>query len=307
VVAAIGAAATLGRGSFASAVSISMRERPVPIVLAAVCVLLVPHAHTAAWRRVLSALGHRLAHLDAWPCYGAGCLVNTLLPAKLGEPVRIELFARRIASSSPRLQACAASAGVGLGQAGAMLALLAVGAIAGLLPLWAAAPAVGLPLLAATVRLAGLRCASYARARRLAQAASLAATAWRGLVGWIGVAACLRVAAVAGVLDAASAPHPLANAVIALSAGALGGALPIAPGGVGLPAAAMAVALAHHGLGEGAAIAAAVTFHVLETAASLVFAATGYVLAKGRRHSRAWAATSRPRERLVAALGLGVP
>jgi hypothetical protein len=255
----------------------------------------------------LSALRQKLAYLDAWTCYGTGSLVNTVLPAKLGEPVRIELFARRLAGSSPRVQACAASAGVGVGQAAAMLTLLAVGAVTGLLPFWAAVPAVALPLVAGSARLAGSRCPPYARARRLVQAASLAATAWRGVVGWIGAAACLRIAAVAGVLDAASAPHPLANAVIALSAGALGGALPIAPGGVGLPAAAMAVALAHHGLGGGTAIAVAVTFHVLETTASVVFAATGYVLAKGRRHPPVGTPSLRPRERLVAALGLGAP
>jgi hypothetical protein len=77
-------------------------ERPLPLAIAAIWTLLVPHGHAAAWRSVLAALRPKLPYLEAWTCYGTGSLANTMLPAKLGEPVRIELFARRLTGSHPR-------------------------------------------------------------------------------------------------------------------------------------------------------------------------------------------------------------
>ena len=81
----------------------------------------------------------------------------------------------------------------------------------------------------------------------------------------------------------ALAPVALVGAVAAavVAGAALGNALPLAPGGLGVPAAAMAIALGRSGVGTATAVAAAMTFHLLETSGSLVFGAAGCLL--GRR------------------------
>jgi uncharacterized membrane protein YbhN (UPF0104 family) len=274
------AAVAIVQGRLTTAAADLVRERPLPLAIGALCMLLVPHAHAAAWRAVLSTGRSRLSYREAWACYGMGSLANTILPAKLGEPVRIGLFAQRLTGPRPRMHACSASAAVGLAQASALLALLALGALVGAMPLWAGTPIVGVLLAVGGARLLGPRCRHLSDpSGRLKSVAALARSTWRGLLGWIGAAACLRVAAVAAVLSATSAPHPFRNAVVALAAGALGNVLPFAPGGLGVPAAAMAVALGQGGMTAGGALAAAVTFHMLETASGLVFGSTGCLVA----------------------------
>jgi len=302
-VAGIVAAVAILQGRLSTAAADLARERPAPLTIGALCLLLVPHAHAAAWRTALSTGSPRLAYQEAWLCYGMGSLANTILPAKLGEPVRIGLFAQRLAGPRPRMHACSASAAVGLAQTSALLALLAVGALVGAMPLWAALPIVGILLAVGGARLIGTRCRLLSAPRgRFKSVAALGCSAWRGLLGWIGAAACLRVAAVAAVLSAASAPHPCRNAIVALAAGALGNVLPFAPGGLGVPAAAMAVALGQGGMTAGGALAAAVTFHVLETASGLVFGSTGWLVARQARRRKA-RVDVRGTEALVAVAG----
>jgi hypothetical protein len=294
------AAVAILRARLSTAVADLARERPLPLAIGALCLLLVPHAHAAAWRAALSPGRPRLAYSEAWVCYGMGSLANTILPAKLGEPVRIGLFAQRLTGPRPRIHACSASAAVGLAQTSALLALLAVGALVGAMPLWAATPIVLILLAIGGARLIGARCRLLSDpSGRFTSIATLASSAWRGLLGWIGAAACLRLAAMAAVLNASWAPHPFRNAVVALAAGALGNVLPLAPGGLGVPAAAMAVALGQGGMTTGAAFAVAVTFHVLETASGLVFGSTGWLVARHARRRKACVET-RGAEALVA-------
>jgi uncharacterized membrane protein YbhN (UPF0104 family) len=290
VVAVAGTVAALAslQGRLPTALADLARERPVPLTIGALCLLLVPHAHAAAWRAALSTSSPRLAYSEVWVCYGMGSLANTILPAKLGEPVRIALFAQRLTGPRPRMHACSASAAVGLAQTSAVLALLAVGALVGAMPPWTATPIVGILLAVGGARLIGTRCRLLSDpSGRFKSVAAVGCSAWRRLLGWIGAAACLRVAAVAVVLSAASAPHPFRNAVVALVAGALGNVLPFAPGGLGVPAAAMAVALSQGGMTAGGALTAAVTFHVLETASGLVFGSAGWLVARHARRRKA--------------------
>jgi uncharacterized membrane protein YbhN (UPF0104 family) len=71
--------------------------------------------------------------------------------------------------------------------------------------------------------------------------------------------------------------HPVASALVGLTAFALAGALPIAPGGPGVAGAGMALALQHSGVPASSAVAAAVAFHALETLVVLVFGWTGWL------------------------------
>jgi uncharacterized membrane protein YbhN (UPF0104 family) len=86
-----------------------------------------------------------------------------------------------------------------------------------------------------------------------------------------------RLLVIASVLDALAVPHPVSTAVIASCGLALGNSLPVAPGGAGVAAAAMAVALGQTGLHASTAVAAAVAFHTFETAAGLAFGISGWL------------------------------
>ena len=281
LVGVVAAAVSVLRGPLSSVMPVVDGARPAPLVLAGACALVVPLAHTLAWYAVLARRNGTLRYADACACYGMGSLANAVLPAKLGEPIRIELFARRLPGPRARMRACAASGAVGLGQVLALVGLLAAGALTGALPRWAALPALGLPLALVCGRRLVARLRPDGRTARAAAASGLSGVAWTAMLGCIAAAAVCRVAAVAAVLEALSVPHPVTGAVVALAGAALGNALPLAPGGLGVPAAAMAIALGRSGVGTATAVAAAMTFHLLETSASLVFGAAGCLL--GRR------------------------
>jgi uncharacterized membrane protein YbhN (UPF0104 family) len=115
------------------------QERRLPLLMAAACAVAVPAATAAAWRTVLGRRGEALSFREAWGCYGTGCLANTVLPARLGEAVRIGSFARRSGGSDRRLRAVGAAAAIGLGQSLVFGLVITVGAASGVLPAWAAA------------------------------------------------------------------------------------------------------------------------------------------------------------------------
>jgi uncharacterized membrane protein YbhN (UPF0104 family) len=281
LVGAVAAGVAVLRGPLSSVMPVLDGARPGPLVLAGACALAVPLAQTLAWYAVLAPRNGTLRLSDACACYGIGSLANAVLPAKLGEPIRIELFARRLSGPRARVRACAASGAVGLGQVLALAGLLAAGALTGALPRWAVLPALALPLALAYARRFVTRLRPDGRAARAAAATGLSGGAWAAMLGSIAAAAICRVAAVGLVLEALAVPHPLTGAVVALTGAALGNAIPVAPGGLGLPAAAMAIALGRSGVDSATAAAAAMTFHLLETAASFVFGGTGCIL--GRR------------------------
>jgi uncharacterized membrane protein YbhN (UPF0104 family) len=265
------------RGQLATAAGELAGQRLLPLLLAAACALLVPATTAAAWRSVLASCGVALRATDAWGCYGLGCLANTFLPGRAGDALRVELFSRRLDHERRRWLACGVSTTVGLAQSAVLGAVLVAGAVAGALPVWLAVPAVALPAaLWGGGRLA-LRLHPEGRVACLATSATLTTGAWVRLSAWIGAGALARLLVLASVLDALSAPHPVAAAVVAVCGLTVGGAVPLAPGAAGLAAATMTVALGHAGIDTSTALAAAVSFHAFETGSGLLFAASGWV------------------------------
>jgi uncharacterized membrane protein YbhN (UPF0104 family) len=215
---------------------------------------------------------------EAWGCYGFGCLANTVLPGKMGEAVRVESFARRNEHRQRRWLAGGVSATIGLGQSVVFAIILTVGAIGGALPLWAAALSFALPVAGIGGGALVVRHRRDGRLVCLATAATLAPAAWARALGWIAVSGVARLLTAAAVLEALSVPHPVCCAFVAIGARAAGGALPFAPGGMGVGAAAMAIGLGRTGLDTGTAVTAALSFHTLETGASVLFGTTGWLL-----------------------------
>jgi hypothetical protein len=185
---------------------------------------------------------------QAWWCYGAGSLANTFLPGRMGDALRIELFSHRLRHPRRRWLACGVAASIGAAQSVVLGLVLGVGSVAGALPLWAAAPSLAFPaVMVFGGRLALLRHPN-GRVACLATASRLSPASWTRLPAWIGASAMARLLVIASVLDALAVPHPVPTAVIASCGLALGNSLPVAPGGAGVAAAAMAVALGQTGL-----------------------------------------------------------
>src|SRR5579871_1691425 len=204
---AFAAGALAARGPLAAAASSLSWQRPLPLALAAFCALLVPLATAAAWRSALHSRLERLSFREAWGCYGIGSLANSVLPGGAGEAVRIESFARRLATPKRRILACGTSATIAIGQTVVLATLLASGAIGGALPLWTLAPAVGLPAGLALARALSHRRAT-GRLGRITAAADISSSSWLRLFAWLIGSAMLRLLAVTAVLDAVAAPHP---------------------------------------------------------------------------------------------------
>lgn len=250
--------------------------RPVPLALAAAALLLTLVASAEAWRRALAATGARIRFREAWGCYGAGSLANTFLPAKLGEGVRIGMFASRLSRLDRRWVSGGASLAVGAARAAVYALTCAAAAAGGILPGWAlAAPVVvaaGTAVLVATLR--GL---PRGRLAGFGLVGTMSCADGAALVGWVALSAAARLAGGALVLTALDVPRPVASALVGLTALAVASAVPIAPGGVGVAGAGMALALTHTGVPSSSAIAAALAFHGLETLVGLAFGSSGWI------------------------------
>lgn len=299
VLAALGtlaATAVYGHGALAAAPARLRDLHPVPLALAAMALLVTLAASAGAWRCALRSAGAELRFREAWGCYGLGSLANAVLPARLGEAVRIGLFASRLTRLDRRWLSGGACLAVA-GARGAVYALTCAGAAAvGLLPGWTlAAPLVAVVTLAAFIGV--VRTRARGRAAGLGLAAALSPAAAATLLGWVSVAAASRLAGAVGVLEALDVPRPFAPALVGLAALAVGSTIPLAPGGAGVAGVGMVLALEQLGVAPPSAVAAAVAFHALETLASVVFGSSGWVALRTARRPAFPAEAARPPRR----------
>jgi uncharacterized membrane protein YbhN (UPF0104 family) len=280
------AAVAAARGPLRELSSELRAERPLPLLIAAACMVVVPFATAAGWRSALAAGGESLTFAGSCASYGVGSLANAVLPARLGEAARIASFARRLDHPRPRLTACGVSAAVALAQSAALGLVLSIGAAAGVIPLWGLAPPLVVVAGACAVRAYAARARGAGRLASWISGAALRPLAWARLSGWILATALARLAATAAVLASLGVDRPLEGALVAVGARALGNAVPLAPGGAGLPAATMALGLTRYGVGADAAAAAALSFHALETCVGLLFGAAALALGRGESRRR---------------------
>jgi uncharacterized membrane protein YbhN (UPF0104 family) len=237
-----------------------------------------------AWWTAVRLCGGRLGLLDANGRYGVGSLVNTFVPARAGDAVRLALFSRTVDHPDRLWATGGAVAAVGAARAIGLGALVACGAVLGAMPLWP---------LGALGALAGLAAAIAWRARTgvARSRAAHALDAFRALgrdplsgariVGWIGLATLGRVAAAASIGAALGVPRSLAAALIIVPALDVASLLPLTPGNVGLTSGAVAVALQAHGVGLTEAVSAGIAFHAVETAISVLYGLIGALVVAG--------------------------
>ena len=247
----------------------------------------------AVWRAGLRSLDTSIGLVDSAACFGAGSLVNSLAPAKLGTAVRLALYTRAVKGEGRIWSVAGVGTAIGAAHLFWLGVLAVIAAAAGVVPLWTL-------LILPCALLGGVAAAFFARrlhsSRRIAHVLdgfrelgrSPRATA--SLLAWTGLAMAIRLAAVSAVMAAFGIDRPLTAAFLVVPAVQLAGFLPLTPGNIGVAGAAAAFALRAHGVEADLAVTAGIAFNVVETVSSLAFGAgSALYLAGAQTAVRRWA------------------
>jgi uncharacterized membrane protein YbhN (UPF0104 family) len=235
------------------------RADPRWLWLAAIGFLFAVVGSAGAWRSAIGLIGGRTTLTDATARYGAGSFVNTFVPARAGDALRLALFSRLVPGEHPVQATSGAFVGLGAARAVVLGTLVLIGAFAGALPLW--------PLLAAGAVIAvGV---VLARRKRIPAHAALRP------VGWVALSVVGRVAAATAVGAALGIDQPFIAALAIIPALDVAGIVPLTPGNVGVASAAMALAYRANGASFNTGLAAGITFQAVETAVGITIGLAG--------------------------------
>ncbi len=263
----------IASGSFQASLETMSSADPATVVWAATAFAVSLLATASAWHVSFAAVGARMGRGQACASYSIGSLVNTFVPANLGEGVRAVLFGRSLPESGNR--ACTAAGAVGavaVARALAHTLVLSTAVLIAGFPAWLVlAPAsLGVVVCAAVLvvrrrpgesRLAGLGAATVALARRPSFGIRV--------VAWTSLATAARIAAASAVAASLGVHNPLQAGLLVTAALIPAGAFPITPGSVGITSGAISLVLAQHGIAMPTALAAGVLFHGVESAVSV--------------------------------------
>lgn len=246
-------------------------------LLVAVVGFLVSLVSTAAgWRSTLTASGGRLGRVDACARYGAGSLANTVLPARLGEAVRVGLFSEVFGGDGEgrALMAVGALGAVTAADSLTQSLVVGVGAAIGPVPVWSLAVlgafvtcAIGIAIVASRRFRTGRPARVLAVFRALSDSPRRAAR----LFGWLGAATAARLVAAIAVAASLGIHNPVEAGVVMCAVVIVATALPLMPGNIGVTSGAIVLALHAQGVPMVSAVAAGLIFHAVELLAGIVF------------------------------------
>ncbi len=228
----------------------------------------------ASWRSAIGMCGGQLSLRDACARYGAGSLVNTFVPARAGDAVRIGLFSRALPNRDRLWTTGGAFATLGAARALILALLVVVGAVAGVVPLWPLLVALGLVAAAVATALKARNSHAERRAAHLLDAFRAMGREPRyafRIVGWIALATLGRIASATAIGAALGIHNPLTAAIVIVPALEVASMIPLTPGNVGVTSAAIAVAFQAHGVSFTHGLAAGIAFHAVETAVGIMF------------------------------------
>ncbi len=263
---------------------------PIWLWVAALCFVLSLVVSGTAWRASLRSCGGSIGVTDASARYGLGCLVNTLVPVKVGTALRVALYSRALPCEGRLWTAGGICTVIGTAQTFWLMILVAIAAAAGVLPAWPLL-VLGGALLAAGIAVWVARHSRPVRRfahvldafRAIGTSPRTAAT----LLAWTGAATVARIGAGAALAAAFGLPKPLAIAFLIVPAVELASFLPLTPANIGVAAAAVVFALRTQGIEGDVALATGIAFNAVETVSSLTFgAAGGLYLAAGSSRVR---------------------
>ncbi|HEY3541027.1 MAG TPA: lysylphosphatidylglycerol synthase domain-containing protein [Gaiellaceae bacterium] len=273
---ALGVGAYFSRGALGDAVDAITAADPNWLWVAGIAFIAATVAAAGSWRCAVGLAGGDTGLIDACARYGAGSLVNTLVPFRAGDAVRLALFSKLVPHAK-RVRATVGSfAALGAARALVLTALVGAGALAGAVPLWPLAVLIGLVAIAAGAAYFARRHESDGfldAFRALAEDKEAAAR----LIAWMVASTVARYLAAAAVCASLGIHAAFAAAIIILPALDLAGLFPVTPGNAGLTSGAIAVALRAHGVSFDDGLAAGLAFHAVETAVGLLFGIMGAV------------------------------
>ncbi len=248
---------------------------PTWLWLAATGFLLAVLGAAGSWLSAIRLCGGRLSLGDACARYGAGSLVNTFVPFRAGDAVRIGLFSRMLPRSKERVWTTGgAFAALGLARLVVLAGFVVAGTLAGALPLWSPFAALGVVAVGVALTLRakggrpGGRVSHLLDAFRALRREPLAALR---LVAWIALSTAGRLTAATAVGAALEIHRPLVAALVIVPALDVAGILPLTPANVGVTSGAVAMAFQAHGISFTEGLAAGITFHAVETAVGILF------------------------------------
>ena len=234
-------------------------------------------ASALAWRVAGRACGSTFGRSEAVATYACGSLVNSLTPAKLGDAVRVALYARSLDCPQRVWKASGIFAALAVARCLALGVLVAVGVALGAFPVWMILALAGVASL--------LGAAAYVtrndtrhRAARLFDALSELERSPRAaltLLFWVSVSTLARVAAAAAITAAFGISHPLLAAILIVPALDLAGLVPLTPGNIGVASGAVAMALQARGIRITEALTAGIALHAVEMIVGLGFGTAG--------------------------------
>jgi len=221
-----------------------------------------------SWRCAIGICGGRVGLGDSCARYGAGSLVNTFVPARAGDLVRIALFSRALPSTGRVWTTGGAFAALGAARALVLGALVVGGAVAGVVPLWPLLVVAGIVAVGVAAGVVARRSSAHLldAFRRLGRDPVAGAR----LVGWLAFATGARMVAASSVCAALGIRQPVAASLVILLALDVASLVPITPGNIGVTSAAIAAALHAHGTSFTDGLAAGIAFHAVETAVGLM-------------------------------------
>ncbi len=268
---------------------------PGPLWVAASCFVLATVCAAMAWRVALHACGTPFSVGDAAARYCVGCGVNAIAPLHAGSAVRLALFARWTDGGAWTVGGAAAAVGAIRGTW--LVALVAIGAAMGALPVWHVLALTGAGIGLVT----GVICA---RRIRWPQRAAHVLDAFRELrrsprdlmavAAWSLAGVAAKTGAAAAVAGALGIERPLGAALVIVAAVELAAIMPLTPGNVGVASAAVALALSARGIDSHVGLSVGIAFGAVEWLTGLgVGVAGGLALARHRLSSRlVYAATA---------------
>src|SRR2546423_6642905 len=253
--------------------------QPVWLWAAAMGFLAALLCNAWVWRSAIQLCGGRIDRVRAVACYGVGSLVNTALPARIGDAARIALFSRAFGGRRDRYWTTGSVFGaIGAARALVLGVLVLVGTLLGALPTW--------PLLVLGAFVAAAVAAAYlTRGRRAQRHVARALDAFPApgrspaggarIVAWVAAATAARLGGTAAIAAALGVSHPLLAALIIVPALDLATIIPLTPGNIGIASGTVAVALQSRGVDLTKALTTGIALQAIETAVSILVGAGG--------------------------------
>jgi uncharacterized membrane protein YbhN (UPF0104 family) len=266
------------------------RAHPLPLWCGCGLFVVSLLCSAGAWRTIVAACGGRIGRTKAAASYGVGSLANSLLPARLGDAVRVGLFSRALPQEDRVWTTSGIFLAMGVARAFVLFGLVVAATAVGAVPVGPVTALGALLALAAAVVVRVRRTQPRSHVshlldafRALGRSPSVAGA----LAGWTAGSMAARVGAAAATASALGVHSPLLAALVIVPALELASLLPLTPGNVGIASGAITVALHATGTDLGKALSVGIGLHAVEMAAGLGFGASSALYFAGTRSPRA--------------------